>query len=116
MEELENHEEKQRKLPPLQQRLLLFLLLHYSDPFTVQLADVVGWWQLGALSAKWPVCGGPRDFCSHVCAATEVSIERHLEAILNRNKQAVVGAFQTEIKNTLKAQNRRKKASQGNPL
>lgn len=47
-----------------------------------------------------------------MCAATEVLIERHLEDILNNNKQAVVGAFQTEIKKTLKAQNRRKKASQ----
>lgn len=47
-----------------------------------------------------------------MCAATEVSIERHLEDILNNNTQAVVGAFQTEIKKTLKAQNRKKKASQ----
>lgn len=48
-----------------------------------------------------------------MCAtATEVLIERHLEDILNNNKQAVVGAFQAEIKKTLKAQNRRKKASQ----
>lgn len=48
-----------------------------------------------------------------MCAtATEVLIERHLDDILNNNKQAVVGAFQTEIKKTLKAQNRRKKASQ----
>lgn len=38
-------------------------------------------------------------------------IERHLEDILNNNSQAVIGAFQTEIKNTLKTQNRRKKAS-----
>lgn len=38
-------------------------------------------------------------------------IERHLEDILNNNRQAVIGAFQTEIKNTLKTQNRRKKAS-----
>ncbi|XP_056898257.1 DUF4554 domain-containing protein isoform X1 [Takifugu flavidus] len=84
VEELENHEDKERQqnLPPLQQRLLLFLLLHYNDPFTVQLSDVV---------------------------ATEVSIERHLEDILNNSKQAVVRAFQTEIKKTLKAQNRRKK-------
>ncbi|TNM99215.1 hypothetical protein fugu_013779 [Takifugu bimaculatus] len=45
VEELENHEDKERQqnLPPLQQRLLLFLLLHYNDPFTVQLSDVVGW-------------------------------------------------------------------------
>lgn len=45
VEELENHEDKERQqnLPLVQQRLLLFLLLHYSDPFTVQLSDVVGW-------------------------------------------------------------------------
>lgn len=61
---------------------------------------------------KCPVCGELFDSWSNVCAATEVSIERHLEDILNNNKQAVVGAFQTEIKKTLKAQNRRKKASQ----
>lgn len=114
VEELENHEDKERQqnLPPLQQRLLLFLLLHYNDPFTVQLSDVVGWWQLYGGSTKCPVCGELFDSYSNMCAATEVSIERHLEDILNNSKQAVVRAFQTEIKKTLEAQNRRKKASQ----
>lgn len=47
-------------------------------------------------------------------AATETLIERHLEDILNNNRQAVIGAFQTEIKKTLKTQNHRKKASKVN--
>lgn len=47
-------------------------------------------------------------------AATEMLIERHLEDILNNNRQAFIGAFQTEIKNTLKTQNHRKKASKVN--
>lgn len=50
-------------------------------------------------------------FCSNMWAATEMLIERHLEDILNNNRQAVIATFQTEIKNTLKTQNRRKKAS-----
>lgn len=52
------------------------------------------------------------NLCSDMWAAAEMLIERHLEDILNNNRQAVIGAFQTQIKKTLKTQNRRKKASQ----
>lgn len=38
-------------------------------------------------------------------------IERHLEAILNNNRKAVTAALQTELRDTLKVQNHRKKAS-----
>lgn len=38
-------------------------------------------------------------------------MERHLEDILNNNRQAVIGACHTAIKDTLKTQIRRKKAS-----
>ncbi|XP_044061153.1 DUF4554 domain-containing protein isoform X3 [Siniperca chuatsi] len=41
--------------------------------------------------------------------ATEALIEHHLEDILNNNRQAVTTALQTELKNTMKAQNHRKK-------
>lgn len=44
-------------------------------------------------------------------SATEVLIDHHLEDILKHNRQAVITGLQTELKNTLKAQNRRKKAS-----
>ena len=47
----------------------------------------------------------------HPPTATEVLIQRHLEAILNNNRKAVTAALQTELKDTLKVQNCRKKAS-----
>ncbi|KAM8732884.1 type 2 DNA topoisomerase 6 subunit B-like [Acanthopagrus schlegelii] len=82
--EQENYEDsEQASSPPqAQQRLLLFLFLQYNDPFTCQLNDIM---------------------------ATEVLIERHLEAILNNNRKAVTAALQTELKDTLKVQNCRKK-------
>lgn len=54
---------------------------------------------------------------SHFCSiynpfsASEVLLEHHLEDILNHNRQAVLSALQTELRNTLKAQSRRKKVS-----
>ncbi|CAB1455067.1 unnamed protein product [Pleuronectes platessa] len=71
-------------VPTMQQGLLLFLFLQHSDPFTSQLSDVM---------------------------ATEALIEHHLEDILSSNRQAVTAALQTELKKTLKAQQRRKRAS-----
>lgn len=61
---------------------------------------------------KFTVCWAWWVSFTNMCAATEVLIERHLDDILNNNMQAVVGTFQTEIKNTVKALNRRKKASE----
>ncbi|XP_042349420.1 DUF4554 domain-containing protein [Plectropomus leopardus] len=82
--EQENREDpgQESSVRPTQQRLLLFLFLQHSDPFTQQLSDMM---------------------------ATEALIERHLEDILSNNKQAVTAALQTELKDTLKAQNHRKK-------
>ncbi|XP_040904934.1 DUF4554 domain-containing protein isoform X2 [Toxotes jaculatrix] len=74
--------EEDLSLPTMQQSLLLFLFLQYSDPFTSHLSDIM---------------------------ATEAMIEHHLEDILSNNRQAVTAALQTELRNTLKAQNRRKK-------
>ncbi|XP_060905107.1 DUF4554 domain-containing protein [Labrus mixtus] len=74
---------------PVQQSLLLFLFLQHSDPFTCQLSDIMG---------------------------TEALIEHHLEDILNNNRQAVTTALQTELKNTLRAQNLRQKASPRNTV
>ncbi|XP_070770027.1 type 2 DNA topoisomerase 6 subunit B-like [Enoplosus armatus] len=82
--EQENSEDpdQESSLPSVQQSLLLFLFLQHSDPFTHQLSDIM---------------------------ATEALIERHLEDILNNNRQAVTTALQTELKNTLKARNHRRK-------
>ncbi|KAK1904372.1 Type 2 DNA topoisomerase 6 subunit B-like [Dissostichus eleginoides] len=44
--------------------------------------------------------------------ATEVLIQRHLEDILNNNRQAVTRALQTELKDALKAQKLRKQSQQ----
>ncbi|XP_035506052.2 DUF4554 domain-containing protein isoform X2 [Scophthalmus maximus] len=74
--------EAESSLPTMQQMLRLFLFLQHSDPFTSHLPDVI---------------------------AAEAQIERHLEDILSNNRQAVTTALQTELKNTLKAQNRRKR-------
>lgn len=43
--------------------------------------------------------------------ATHALIEHHLEDILNHNRQAVTTALQSELKNAMRAQNHRKKAS-----
>ncbi|KAM4555114.1 type 2 DNA topoisomerase 6 subunit B-like [Odontesthes bonariensis] len=67
---------------PVQQSLLLFLFLQHSDPFTSQVTDLL---------------------------ATEVLIEHHLEDILSNNRRAITAALQTELRNTLEAQNCRKK-------
>ncbi|XP_030253107.1 type 2 DNA topoisomerase 6 subunit B-like isoform X2 [Sparus aurata] len=82
--EQENCEDSEQEWSPprAQQRLLLFLFLQHNDPFTCQLSDIM---------------------------ATEVLIERHLEAILNNNRKAVTAALQTELRDTLKVQNHRKK-------
>ncbi|KAK2904225.1 hypothetical protein Q8A73_010882 [Channa argus] len=76
--------EQKSWFPPMEQSLLLFLFLQHNDPFISQLSDIM---------------------------ATEALIEQHLEVILSNNKQAVTSAMQTELKNTLKAQNGRKRAS-----
>ncbi|KAM8909599.1 type 2 DNA topoisomerase 6 subunit B-like isoform 2-T2 [Spinachia spinachia] len=68
--------------PTMQQSLLLCLFLQHSDPFSHQLADRM---------------------------TTEVLIEHHLEDILSNNRQAVTTALQTELRNSLKSQHRRKK-------
>lgn len=46
--EEENCEDQEQKLhlPLVQQRLLLFIFLQYSDPFTSQLSDIMGKGQL----------------------------------------------------------------------
>ncbi|XP_044220653.1 DUF4554 domain-containing protein isoform X2 [Thunnus albacares] len=82
--EQENCEEPQREssLLPMKQKLLIFLFLQHSDSFISQLSDIM---------------------------ATEALIEHHLEDILNNNSRAVTTALQTELKNTLKAQNHRNK-------
>ncbi|XP_041846766.1 DUF4554 domain-containing protein isoform X2 [Melanotaenia boesemani] len=67
---------------PVPQSLLLFLFLQHSDPFISQVTDLI---------------------------AADVLIEHHLEDILSNNKQAVTAALQTELWNTMKAQNHRKK-------
>ncbi|XP_054454095.1 DUF4554 domain-containing protein [Anoplopoma fimbria] len=77
--------EQESSLPTMQQSLLLYLFLQHNDPFTYQLSDLM---------------------------ATEVLIEQHLEDILNNNRQAVTAALQTELKNSLKAQNHRKKVQE----
>lgn len=115
--EQENWEDQEQKLgvPSMQQRLLLFLFLQHSDPFTLQLSDIMGERQLHVYKHRtcrlcWSLL---HFFFSSVIllSATEVLIEHHLEDILKHNRQAVIKGLQTELKNTLKAQNRRKKAS-----
>ncbi|XP_028316057.1 type 2 DNA topoisomerase 6 subunit B-like isoform X3 [Gouania willdenowi] len=72
----------QQETSAVWQRVLVFLFLQLTDPFTSQLTDVM---------------------------ATEVLIERHLEDILNNNRHAMTVALQSELRNTLKAHNCRKK-------
>ncbi|XP_061541152.1 DUF4554 domain-containing protein [Phycodurus eques] len=76
--------EKRLQLHPVKQKLVIFLFLQHTDPFVSQLSEFMG---------------------------ADALIERHLEDILNNNRRAVTGALHTELSNTLKAQDRRKKAS-----
>ncbi|KAM7389833.1 hypothetical protein PAMP_023787 [Pampus punctatissimus] len=82
--EQENCEEPRQESSflPMKQNLLIFLFLQYSDPFISQLSDIL---------------------------AAEALIEHHLEDILNNNRRAITAALQTELRNTLKAQNHRNK-------
>ncbi|XP_055015395.1 DUF4554 domain-containing protein isoform X2 [Boleophthalmus pectinirostris] len=66
----------------IDQSLLLFLFLQYTDPFTSEISDIM---------------------------ASEVLLEHHLEDILTYNKQAVTNAMANELKKTMTAQNNRKK-------
>ncbi|XP_034739105.1 DUF4554 domain-containing protein isoform X1 [Etheostoma cragini] len=77
--------EQGSSLLPVQQSLWLYLFLQHSDPFNCHLSDLM---------------------------ATEVLIEHYLEDILNNNRQSVTKALQTELKNTLKAQNHRKRGQE----
>ncbi|XP_051922560.1 DUF4554 domain-containing protein isoform X1 [Hippocampus zosterae] len=74
--------EKRFHLHPVKQKLLIFLFLQHTDPFASQLSDFM---------------------------VTDALIERHLEDILINNRRAVTGVLQTELSNTLKAQDRRKR-------
>ncbi|XP_077465036.1 type 2 DNA topoisomerase 6 subunit B-like isoform X2 [Stigmatopora argus] len=74
--------EKEFHLQPVEQKLLIFLLFQHTDPFESQLMDTM---------------------------VTEALIEHQLDEILNNNRRAITGALLTEISNTLKAQDRRKK-------
>ncbi|XP_049614716.1 type 2 DNA topoisomerase 6 subunit B-like isoform X1 [Syngnathus scovelli] len=74
--------EKRLHLLPVKQKLSMFLFLQHTDPFASQLSDVM---------------------------VTDALIERHLEDILNNNRQAVTGVLHMELSNTLKAQDCRKK-------
>ncbi|XP_055368343.1 DUF4554 domain-containing protein isoform X2 [Betta splendens] len=76
----ENWEHAERESSSVQQSLLLFFFLQHRDPFISQLSDLM---------------------------AAERLIEHHLEDILSNNKQALTAAVQSELKNTLKAQNHR---------
>uniref|UniRef100_A0A3P9MIC3 Uncharacterized LOC105354875 n=1 Tax=Oryzias latipes TaxID=8090 RepID=A0A3P9MIC3_ORYLA len=75
-------EEQESSHLPVQQSLLLFLLLQHRNPFCSHLSDFV---------------------------AADMLIEHHLEEILCNNKPAVMAAIRTEIGNATKAQNQRKK-------
>ncbi|KAM6923952.1 type 2 DNA topoisomerase 6 subunit B-like [Xenentodon cancila] len=81
--EQENREgaEQESSQPLVQQHLRLFLFLQHRDPFVSQINDLM---------------------------AAEVLIENHLEDILRNNRRAMTTALQTELGNTLKAQNHRK--------
>lgn len=66
----------------VEQSLLVVLFLQHSDPFTSEPTDIM---------------------------AGELLLERHLEDILNNNRQAVTSALQAELFNTTKASKQRKK-------
>ncbi|CAN9515040.1 unnamed protein product [Ophioblennius macclurei] len=72
---------QESSLSPVPQSLVLFLFTQHSDPFTSQITDAL---------------------------ASEVLIERHLDDILSNNRKAVTAALQTQLRNTLKAQNDKK--------
>ncbi|KAF3838506.1 hypothetical protein F7725_010274 [Dissostichus mawsoni] len=82
--EQEQEDLEQESVSSIQQSLLLYVFLQHGDPFASELSDMM---------------------------ATEVLIQRHLEDILNNNRQAVTRALQTELKDALKAQNLRKQAA-----
>ncbi len=106
--------EQESSLPVMQQSLLLFLFLQYSDPFTQQLPDIMGERQLHVESQNTALKFVFLKWCFCTCdpaAATEVLLEHHLEDILKNNRQEVTTALQTELKNTLRCYNRRRKAS-----
>ncbi|XP_010786926.1 type 2 DNA topoisomerase 6 subunit B-like [Notothenia coriiceps] len=83
--EQEQEDLEQESVYSIQQSLLLYVFLQHGDPFASELSDML---------------------------ATEVLIQRHLEDILNNNRQAVTRALQTELKDALKAQNLRKQSQQ----
>ncbi|XP_077589528.1 type 2 DNA topoisomerase 6 subunit B-like [Stigmatopora nigra] len=74
--------EKEFHLQSVEQKLSIFLLFQHTDPFESQLMDTM---------------------------VTEALIEQQLDEILNTNKRAITGALLSEISDTLKAQDRRKK-------
>lgn len=105
---------KEESHPAVQQRLLLFLFLQNSDPFTFRSSDIMG--ERPIHVQKYSIF----YFCSWFYApaplfdsvsATEVLLERHLEDIVSYNRQAVIPSLETEIKNALKLQTRRKRVS-----
>lgn len=107
---------KEESHPAVLQRLLLFLFLQNSDPFTFRFSDIMGERRIHVQKycifyfCSWfYVFFFPLLFDS--VSATEVLLERHLEDIVSYNRQAVVPSLQTEIKNALKLQTRRKKVS-----
>lgn len=112
-EEQENCEDQEQNLslPSVQQRLALFLLLQYSDPFTLQLCDIIGERFIYIQTTSCLCCCLLHFSLSVSSSATHALIEHHLEDILNHNRQAVTTALQSELKNAMRAQNRRKKAS-----
>ncbi|XP_047441921.1 DUF4554 domain-containing protein isoform X2 [Mugil cephalus] len=77
-------------------------------PSNVPIAGSSGFFQTLPASLDCQELGLGRLHCSSF-KATEVLIEHHLEDVLNNNRQAVTTALQTELKNTLSAQNQRKK-------
>ncbi|XP_034067744.1 DUF4554 domain-containing protein isoform X2 [Gymnodraco acuticeps] len=83
--EQEQEDLEQESVSSIQQSLLLYVFLQHGDPFASELSDMM---------------------------ATEVLIQRHLEDILNNNRQAVTRALQTELKDSLKAQHLRKQSQQ----
>lgn len=106
---------KEESHPAVQQRLLLFLFLQNSDPFTFRFSDIMG--ERPIYVQKYSIfyfCSWfyvPRSPLFDSVSATEVLLERHLEDIVSYNRQAVIPSLETEIKNALKLQTRRKRVS-----
>ncbi|KAK7922411.1 hypothetical protein WMY93_009313 [Mugilogobius chulae] len=69
-------------LRSIDQSLLLFLFLQHTDPFTMEISDIM---------------------------ATDMLLEHHLEDILVYNKQILTNAMANVLKKTMTAQNNRKK-------